>query len=285
MEAVKKSVFITGASSYIGGKIIDLLPTSYEVIALENIKRVKTTRSIKIINGNLENLIELEKKLPNIDTVIHLAGITHSKNLNLYKRVNRGGTINLIDSCKRLGVKQFIFISTRAIGKCCGAYGVSKEEAENYLKKSGMTYTILRVGEAYDDNFSGKEGLSNLAHLIKRSFFVPYLSNMDITLAPIHITDIQKCIVATIDNPKTFYKTYTVAGPEDLSLFDVVKRISDNFKLPRFFIPIPTFIIKIPFILGFGAPDQLNRFLCKKELLSKNVVDDLKIIPRKFLSV
>lgn len=286
-----KKIFITGASGLLGKTLIDTLKNLYEITVLEHNKPFQTSErsGIKIIRGGLENVSEWENILSGTDIVIHLAALTHNKNISAYKKINTEGTVNLVNASKRQKVNQFIFISTRAIGTCCGAYGASKEDAENYIKKSGLTYTILRVGEAYNDELSGKEGLTSLANLIKMSFIVPVPSADDITLTPIHKDDIRDGIIATINNPMTYFKTYVLAGPESLSMKEVAIRITKYFKLSRLFIPIPTFLIKFIFfvfsnILRVATPDQLDRLLCKKELLSKEVSADLKIKPKYFLN-
>jgi nucleoside-diphosphate-sugar epimerase len=288
---MKKRIFITGASSFLGKELVEKLSESYDITVLEHNKNLNIPRekNIKIVYGGLENVNDWENNLLGVNIIIHLAAITHTRDIPLYKKINTDGTIDLINASKRQGVNQFIFISTRAIGKCCGNYGFSKEAAEDYIGKSGLIYTILRVGEAYDDNFGGKEGLNSLANLIKKIFIVPVPSANDITLAPIHKDDVRDGIVAAINNPTAYSKTYILAGPESLSMKEVATRMAKHFKFKRLFIPIPTFLIKFIFfifsnIFGIATPDQLDRLLCKKEPLSENVLSDLKIKPRYFLS-
>ncbi len=287
MDSIRKKIFVTGGSSFLGNELINKLASSYEVIALENKSNLKSDKVIRVVRGNLENKDIWESSLTEAEIVIHLAGITHTKNLSLYSKINTLGTISLINSCKKFGVKQFIFISTRAIGKNSGEYGASKEKAEDYLKNSGLVYTILRVSEAYDENFNGKEGLSRLANLIKRSSIAPYLTNKEVTLAPIHKDDVQNSILAVINNQSTKNKTYTIAGPENLTLKQIASRIGKYYKINIIFIPIPTFIAKSTFFIlslfRLTTPDQMQRMLSPKEPLSQNVLADLNISPRKFL--
>lgn len=285
-----KKIFITGASGLLGKTLVDTLKNLYKITALEHKKpfQISEKSEIKIIHGGLENIGEWENALSGINIVIHLAALTHSKDMNMYEKINTEGTVNLVNASKRQGVNQFIFISTRAIGKCCGAYGASKKEAEDYIKKSGLTYTILRVGEAYGNELKGKEGLNSLANFIKKSFFVPVLFTKNITLAPIHKNDICDGIMAAIDNPTTYFKTYTLVGPENLSLKEMVSRICTYYKIKRVLVPVPIVLVHLAFfvfskVLGRGIPDQLQRFVCKKEPLSENVLNDLKIKPRRFL--
>jgi NADH dehydrogenase len=286
-----KKIFITGASSFLGETLINSLKNSYEILLLEHNRNINNQKdkNIKIINGGLENIDKWKNNLSTIDVVIHLAAITHSKDTDLYEKINAKGTADLVSESERQGVKRFIFISTRAIGECCGSYGISKKKAEEYLKKSTLIYTILRVGETYEERFESKEGLGNLVDFIKKSPVVPYLFDKNITLSPIHRDDVVNSIVASIDNKLTYFKTYNIAGPEILSFKEVIDRITKYYKLNRLFIPIPTILAKSIFyilwkFLGLLTPDQLERLLCKKELLSKEVISELRVIPRKFLS-
>jgi len=258
-------IFVTGASGFLGRDLISKVKNDHEVTTPEH---------------RLENISEWEKELEGMDVVLHLAGITHSKDLKLYEKINALGTKDLVLAAQKFGVKQFIYISTRALGENCGAYGNSKKLAEEFLKNSGLHYTIFRVAEAYDNSFGGGEGLSSLVNLIKKSFFVPFISTPDITLSPIHKDDVEKAIIASINNPTTYDKTYVLAGPENLTFREVVGRIAKYFKLKRVFIPMPAYFIK--FVAK--TPDQFQRLLCKKESLSRNVTEDIKVYPRNFLS-
>lgn len=243
---------------------------------------------IVVLKGRLENMTEWENDLYNVDIIIHLAGITHAKNIGLYKRINVEGTRDLILAAEKYAVKQFIFISTGAVGENCGAYGESKKEAEKFLRERKLTYTILRFGPTYNDDFGGKEGLASLVRLAKKSFILPYLSDDNIRFSPIHLDDVTKSIVAAVENQKAYFKTYTITGPENLSTREILYRLLKHNKTKKLFIPVPTFLARFIFyifsnILKMAAPDQMQRLLSKKEPLSENVLTDLGVNPRKFL--
>lgn len=282
-----KKIFITGTTSFLGETIFERLKNKFELIALEHNKPLKNPLGISVVQGSLENISSWQDKVPQVDFVIHLAGLTHSKNLDLYTKINTGGTMHLIDAPFCRGIQQFIYISTRAIGENCGEYGESKKKAEEYLKKSGIPYTIIRVSEVYEETFKTKEGLGGIARLIQKSPVIPYFSKKNVLLAPIHRDDVTEAILNSIGNPLSINKTYTLAG-QSLTMKEVMKKISVYYKKKNLLIPIPTIIAKIIFfifgdILKILIPDQLKRLSCKKNNLSENVLIDLKINPKKFL--
>lgn len=280
-------IFITGASSFLGNGLVDRLKDKHEVSVLEHARKLKETEGVKVVHGGLQNISDWENALSDIEVIIHLAGITHSKDLSIYKKINTKGTEDLILSAQKYSVKQLIFISTRAIGEDCGAYGESKRKAEEFLKASNIAYTILRPAEGYDDKFSGNEGLGGFVRLIKRNFIVPYVYSKNLRSAPIHIDDVQMAIINSIENPAALRKTYTLAGPENISQGEIIDRITKKYGLRRFALPTPIQIVGLAFpiistILKL-APDQFQRLTCQKDPLSQSVLSDLRVTPRKFL--
>lgn len=80
------------------------------------------------------------------------------------------GTVNLVEACRKRGVKRFIIVSSilvngAAMGQLLnpayiflnifGLVLVAKLQAENYIRKSGINYTIVRPGGLKNDPPSG----------------------------------------------------------------------------------------------------------------------------------
>ena len=86
-----KKIFITGASSFLSGSLVDILKNRYDITLLEHKKALysKDGDEIKIVQGSLENVEEWGKAIFETDIIIHLAGVTHPKNIGLYKNKRR----------------------------------------------------------------------------------------------------------------------------------------------------------------------------------------------------
>lgn len=263
---ITKKIFITGASGFLGGAVIKALANNEITVLAHHANEIKGVRAI---SGGLENIGEWEHHLADIEAVVHLAGIHPSGDRRLYKKINTAGTINLIEAAKRHAIKKFIFISTRILGDGRDAYGLSKKEAEEYLKKSSLTYTILRVGEIYDEQLATKGGVGILTNFIKKSIVVPFISN--VVIAPIHKDDVAAGIKEATDDPITNNETYFLVG-ENLSMKEVAIRIANYLNLKRLFIPIPYFLVNL-------LSARLGRLTAKEEG-GKNY---LKVSPRSFL--
>lgn len=85
-------------------------------------------------------------------------------------QVDNFGTVNLVDACRIAGVNRFILISSILVnGAAMGqifnpayiilnVFGltlVAKLQAEQYIRRSGINYTIVRPGGLRDDPPSG----------------------------------------------------------------------------------------------------------------------------------
>lgn len=81
-------------------------------------------------------------------------------------QVDNFGTVNLVDACSKTGVNRFILISSilvngAAMGQILnpayiilnvlGLTLIAKLQAEQYIRKSGINYTIVRPGGLRND--------------------------------------------------------------------------------------------------------------------------------------
>lgn len=278
MTAVRTTcIFITGSTSFLGKPIVKALLSSYPLRLLIH----KTPppaffshQSIQTVSGALNEITE--EMLRDIHTIIHLAAITHGSP-EMHERVNVQGTANLLSLASRARVRRIIYVSSRAMGPACGSYGDSKERAERLIKQSGIPSVIARPAEIYDDAFSSPEGIGKLARLIKRFPIIPFPSHPRALLNPIHIDDVVQAIARMVSSPSLSAEIYTLAGPEALTIREVIERISAHFHLRRFCIPLPLWTF---FMV---SSEQRMRLVCQKEPMSTQVKEELGTSPRPFL--
>lgn len=266
-----KNIFITGAAGKIGrfltGELINRGCT-VTALCMEKEEKPKVSQ-IMIVTGDLLKPESYSRALEGIDTVLHMAAVTHTNNVNKYYEINSNATLSLIEACKARGVKRFIFISTRAISAEGGHYSKSKSIAEAHVRESGLDWVILRLGEVY--GISSRTGVDMVLRSIESSPVVPVFGNGEYRLAPVHISDVISCIAAAIERPDSKNKIYNIAGPEGFSYNQFIDRISKlkQKKSLKVYIPVFAFKIlaKVSALILRDAPiveDQLPRLLCQK---------------------
>ena len=114
-------VFSTGGAGFIGSNIVQkLLDEKNKVIVFDNFLRGKKnnfeSKNIKIINGDIREINDLNKIKTKIDTVIHLAYLNGTKyfydNPDLVLDIGIKGLVNVFDFCKRKNKKFDSFSSS-----------------------------------------------------------------------------------------------------------------------------------------------------------------------------
>ncbi len=156
----KKNVLVAGANGSTGRIIIDLLKKSekYQPIALVRKPEQKDHFEKENVTAVLADLEEdLNQAVKGADKVIFAAGSGGKKVVE----VDQEGAKRFTDAAKNAGVEKFVMLSSMGAGKPemseeLGDYLQAKGNADDYLQKSGLTYTIVRPGALTDEDGSGK---------------------------------------------------------------------------------------------------------------------------------
>lgn len=175
----KKKIFVAGATGSTGKRVVEqLLAKGFAVKAgVRDIDKGKTAflgnnPDLQIVKADVT---EGSAKLADIigddsDAVICATGFTRSWDLLAPWKVDKFGTINLVEACRKKGVNRFILVSSilvngAAIGQLLnpayiilnvlGLVLIAKLQAEQYIRKSGINYTIIRPGGLRNDPPSG----------------------------------------------------------------------------------------------------------------------------------
>lgn len=279
------NLFITGATGGLGQPLATLLAAQGHHITLLSRKPGPSGHG-SVVHGDLLNADTYAQALPGHDAVLHLAAVTHSPSPDKYYAANVLGTGAMVRAARLAGVRRFIFISTRAVGRACGAYGESKAMAEEAVRQSGLDWTILRPGEVYDG--SGGEAVDRMIESVQRGHFVPYVADSRAQLAPVHLDDVLQAIAATLTSPASIGRAYTLAGPEVFTQGEMIRMLRTICPGPRLLLPVPALMLWAA-ALVFRAlrlenppfvADQIPRLLCPKESDISPAHADLGFTPR-----
>ncbi|AEM78227.1 SDR family oxidoreductase [Thermoanaerobacter wiegelii] len=169
-------VLVAGGAGFIGSHIGDLLiENGYEIVIVDNL----STGKEKFINKKAifykkditdDDLYEIFRK-EKPDYVIHQAAqIDVQKSIDnsvFDAKVNVLGTVNILECCRKSGVKKIIYASSAAVYgnpeylpideghkiNPISSYGISKHTAEHYFEVYSqlydLKYTILRYANVY----------------------------------------------------------------------------------------------------------------------------------------
>lgn len=240
-------VGVTGGTGFVGGNIIKkLLRENWNVRCL--VRKPLDAKDLKkhgteIYKGDVTDKSSIDKSFfRDLTFVIHLVGIIKESGDQTFEKVHFEGTKNVVDLAKEAGVIKFIHMSglgTKPNAK--SRYHSTKWMAEEYLRKSGLNYTILRPSIIFgrDDEF-----INTFIRMIKLSPVIPVLKGGE--LQPVYVGDVAHCFVQSLSDPKTDKRTFELGGSEKLTLEKIIKIIMRVLDTHRVLISIPTSLMYAP---------------------------------------
>lgn len=244
-------VLVIGGAGYIGSHVVkELLEGGYETLVFDDLstgQEVNLFKEAGFIRGNILDKKALDDAMrQNIDAVVHLAGkkaVGESMETpQKYAENNINGSVNILNSMVKNGVKHIVFSSSAAVYGTpqylpldekhplnpVNFYGFTKMEVENlmewYSRLKDFNFIALRyfnaVGYAADKSITGREkNPQNLVPIImeaatgKRDGFAIFGSDYDTPDGTclrdyIHVSDLASAHVAAIHRLMTDKKSY-----------------------------------------------------------------------------
>lgn len=153
-----EKVLVAGATGTTGKKVVQLLNESskYEPVAMvrkENQKAQFESAEIKTVMGDLAN--DVSNTTKGIHKVIFAAGSGGKDVVN----IDQEGAKRLIDASKKERVNKFVMLSSMGADNPQGElkeYLQAKQNADQYLDISGVTFSIVRPGSLTNNEGIGK---------------------------------------------------------------------------------------------------------------------------------
>ena len=288
-RGIKLLTLVTGASGFIGTKLLSLLDKSGEEIRIISRKKHPSYNSI-VCDFNTEDIPP--DSLDSVTTVFHLAGFAHDMQdpvlvKNVYQRINVEFTIQLALLAAKSKVKNFIFVSSVKAGGCLnvkkcmdesdeyapdGIYGKSKRKAEIRLldigKKSGMHITIIRPSLVYGPGVKGN--LGKMQQAINRGFFPP-LPEIGNRRSMVHIDDLVRSLVFVASCDLANDEIFIVTDNNKYSsryIYEIMCKTLDK-KIPRWYVP--KFVFEFVSFLSPKLKYKIDKLLGNECYSSKKI--------------
>ncbi|MGX1900573.1 NAD-dependent epimerase/dehydratase family protein [Thermolongibacillus altinsuensis] len=251
-------IVVTGAAGFIGSHLCEALLQHEENIVIGIDSFIGPTpshikkRNIEAIQSNPRWIlvptdllsVNLQELLKDVDVVYHLAGMpgvrtSWGNEFGLYTANNISATQRLLEACKNIPLRQFIYASTSSIyGEKSGKvhekmeptplspYGITKLAGEHLCKVYETNFhiptTILRYFTVY-----GPRQRTDMAF---HRFIKQLLTDKPITIFGdgtqsrdfTYISDCVKGTVAVLGNEKAIGQTINIGGKERASVNQVI---------------------------------------------------------------
>ena len=155
-------VLVAGATGQTGQQIVKtLVARNISTKALVRNREKASTQlpqGIEVVTGDVLKPETLQMALADCQVLISATGAAPSFDITGPYKVDYEGNKNLVDAAKAAGIEQFVMVSSLCVSKLFHPlnlfWGVLywKQQAEDYLKQSGVPYTIVRPGGLRNEN-------------------------------------------------------------------------------------------------------------------------------------
>ena len=258
-------ILIVGSSGLLGGMITrGLLAQKRQVRILTRSNPAYQSlmdAGAEPVAGDLKDPASLARACAGIQTVLTTANSAQRGGEDNPETVDWLGTRNLVDAAKAAGVQHFIYISV--LGTDINSPQPllrAKAQAEQYVRESGIDFTILLPNIFMDV-------------LVRMAVGMPLLNGSPVALVGeskrehsfVAAQDVAAFAVAAVNNPAARNQSIRIGGPEPVSWLDIVAtalRVSDQKISIQYFNPgepLPGVPVEVGMVAG-GMMAYMNTY-------------------------
>jgi len=201
--------FVAGATGETGRRIVQALverqiPVRALVRDLEK-ARAMLPAEAELVVGDVLNLGSLREAIADCTVILSATGAAPSFDPTGPYKVDYEGTKNLVDVGKENGIQQFVMVSSLCTSRFFHPLYlfwlilVWKKQAEEYLQKSGVTYTIVRPGGLKNEDNSDQIVMSGEDTLFEGS--IPRTKVAEVCVAALLQPSAQNKVVEIVAKP------------------------------------------------------------------------------------
>jgi len=239
----KKPVLVTGAAGLVGIHTCrELSKKGWQVRALirhpAKAAMALGQLPVEFRVGDVRDASTLRSSLSGCGAVVHLAAIAIEKKGESYRESNTAATERLISAARAETVQRVIFMSQNgADSRSPYPFLRSKGVAQDSIKTSGLTWTILRPSVIFGPEDQFVNVLGRLIKLTPKIFPLPGGGNA--RFQPIAVDDVARVIRMSLEKKDTVHQSYDLGGAVPLTLLQMTERILTAMGTHRKIVPVP----------------------------------------------
>lgn len=240
----RRPVFVTGATGYVGGRLVPrLLDAGHPVRCYARSPRKLDQRDwsmdprVGVRKGEIEDAQTTTDAMRGCRVVYYLVHAMKSAGGD-YADADRRMAESFAASAKRAGVERIIYLGGLGETKDgLSEHLASRREVETALRSSGLPVTVLRAAMIIG---SGSASFEILRYLTERLPVMTTPKWVRTECQPIAIRDVLCDLVACLERPETAGETIEIGGPDVQAYAELMQITAEELGLRRrIIIPLP----------------------------------------------
>jgi len=246
-------IAITGGSGFIGSLLINK-----HLLQGDQVRILSRKPPLKAINaqhfpGDLSNSdVDLSSFVDNVDILYHCAG--EVKNESLMQELHVNGTQRLVDAAQGKISRWVQLSSVGAYGACrdgtitedskeqpFGVYERTKTESDKIVKKSGISYAILRPSNVFGVEMTN-QSLFQLISMINKGLFF-YLGRKGALANYIAVEDVVEALFLCGNRDNALGEIYNLS--QTIAIEKMVLSFSLGLGIEGRFLRLPEFPVRV----------------------------------------
>lgn len=224
---------VTGASSQIGGPLLELLPDRFFRVNAWSRKPQAEVRGVAWQRADLSEVYKID------ETVTHLI---HLAPLALLAPVLEHAHPMRVIAISTCSVRHKASSASPAERKLAEKLKNAEKQVITMARRKGHQLTLLRPAMLYG---AGRDGTVAVLQKLARRFGFLLVPGRALGLRqPVHVADVAQAIVGCIDHDKTIGRCYELGGRVQITLRQLAERVlTDNGKRARVY-SVPSWLLR-----------------------------------------
>lgn len=238
MSAGEGLTLLTGASGYVGGRLLRALESGGRQLRCMGRRpeylRTRVARDTEVVRGDVLDPGSLAEALRGVHTAYYL--IHSMASSRDYAESDRAGAEAFAGAAREAGVRRLVYLGGLGRGERLSRHLASRQEVGRVLRESGIPTIEFRASIVIG---SGSLSFELVRALVEKLPAMITPNWVDTPTQPIGVEDLVSYLVAALDLPVQQSIIYEIGGPDRVSYGDLMREYGRLRGLRRVMLPVP----------------------------------------------